>query len=310
MASQFRPGRVGAVWRIVLGGALLSLTGVFVQLADVEATRSAFLRNVYALPLLLTIVWYRARREGRGLASLFIAPIAALGLLEGLEVVAYHAAVSAVGVGPATVLASMQVLFVVGLARLAFGERPGRRFWFALPVALVGVALINVPSGSRGGAGSWYGTAIGLGAAALYASYLVGLRAVRQRYDQVTTPTILLSATLGIVTAVAAAATTTGTAQPPPSAAANLWLLALAVNTPVLAWWLITDALPQLPATATSLLLLLQPTLAIVWGMVLFGEAATTARIAGLALALAATAVVAADSNRPSPPPTTSTTER
>ena len=49
-------------------------------------------------------------------------------------------------------------------------------------------------------------------------------------------------------------------------------------------------ALPRLPAIATSILLLVQPVFAIVWGVVFFDEGLSTLQWAGSAIVLAGVA--------------------
>ena len=61
----------------------------------------------------------------------------------------WHHAVDAVGAGLATVLGNLQVLVVGFVAWAVFGERPTRSTLVALPIVIVGVALISGVVGER-----------------------------------------------------------------------------------------------------------------------------------------------------------------
>jgi drug/metabolite transporter (DMT)-like permease len=74
------------------------------------------------------------------------------------------------------------------------------------------------------------------------------------------------------------------------SAEAHLWLLVLAIVSQVVGWLLIATGLPRLPAIATSVLLLIQPVFAIIWGVLFFDERLSVLQWAGSAIVLAGVA--------------------
>jgi len=76
------------------------------------------------------------------------------------------------------------------------------------------------------------------------------------------------------------------------SAHAHLWLATLAVVGQVIGWLLIATALTRLPALETSILLLVQPVFAVMWGMVLFSERMSALQWAGTVLVLAGVASI------------------
>lgn len=63
-------------------------------------------------------------------------------------------------------------------------------------------------------------------------------------------------------------------------------MIALALCTPVLGWWLLTSSIHKLPASFTSVTLLLQPALALVWGVLLLGEPLDARKAIGCACVL------------------------
>lgn len=278
------------------GASLLSLSGVFVQLADVDPWRSSLWRQVYAVPALLALAAW-SRRRGGSTSGLLALPFVAIGLVEGAEVVAYHASVARIGVGPATVLVSTQPIFTGVLAALVLRERPSHRSLMAVPLGLAGVWLI-----SRGGADGLdtdpVGVALGLASAAMYATYLVSLRSAQRRRPGTHVTSVQASSTVGAVVATGAAALVVGAAAPAATVGANAWLLLLALNTPVLGWLLVTVALPRLRTMTSSLLLLLQPALAVVWGALLFDEPLPASRLVGITCVLVAAVLGARDDTR------------
>jgi len=72
-----------------------------------------------------------------------------------------------------------------------------------------------------------------------------------------------------------------------PDTQSLLALIALGVVCQVLGWMAITRGMPGLPASLVGLLLLLQPTLSMIWDAALFGLRLEVLQLAGAVLALA-----------------------
>ena len=64
------------------------------------------------------------------------------------------------------------------------------------------------------------------------------------------------------------------------------WLLLLAFLSQVIGWLAIAYSLPRLPAAYTSFILLLQPVLTIVWGVILLSELPSVQQFLGMILIL------------------------
>jgi drug/metabolite transporter (DMT)-like permease len=77
-----------------------------------------------------------------------------------------------------------------------------------------------------------------------------------------------------------------------PTWPAHLWLGLLALVSQVVGWLLIATALPRLPAVETSIMLLGQPILAVIWGVLLFDERLSGIQWLGSALVLAGVATL------------------
>jgi drug/metabolite transporter (DMT)-like permease len=293
-------GRLPMALRPWLGAVLISFSGVWVRLADVEATRSAFLRAAYALPVLAVLV---ALRVGRGTVAgagdaqdadsrRWVRPLAvSAGVILGLDLVAWHASIGIVGAGLGTVLPNLQVVVVGLLGVLLFRERPPVLFWLALPVVLGGIwllAAVGRPVVTDGSVP--LGVLLGVVAGVTYGISLVVLRLARRTGPASSAVEILWSLTLGIVLVTGAAAAWQGVAGPA-GWPADGWLLLLALGSQVVGWLLLTSSIHHLPAAATSVALLLQPVLALVWGGALLDEPIGAPQVLGAAVVLSGVAM-------------------
>jgi drug/metabolite transporter (DMT)-like permease len=72
----------------------------------------------------------------------------------------------------------------------------------------------------------------------------------------------------------------------------------LALVAQVIGWLLIATALPRLPATETSILLLVQPVFALVWGLLIFAEHLSPLQWTGAAMVTAGVATISAQRKR------------
>jgi drug/metabolite transporter (DMT)-like permease len=286
-----------------LGAVMISFSAVWVRFADVEPARSAMLRGAYALPVLIVLVAIRSRRTSPDAVQPFgVAPRArhggqvgwrgwllpgavAAGVLLGVDFVAWHESIAIIGAGLGTVLPNLQVVFVGIAGVVLFHERPGRSFWTALPIVLVGIWLLGAVGRPIIDDGSVaLGVVYGIVAAITYAGCLVLLRFSRARTSTAAV-TVLLSLTVGSLLVTAPVAAIGGVAAPA-GWPADGWLIVLALGSQVVGWLLLTSSIHVLPAAATSVALLLQPVLALGWGAVLLAEPLGPAQLTGAGIVL------------------------
>ena len=74
----------------------------------------------------------------------------------------------------------------------------------------------------------------------------------------------------------------------PPDTASWLYLISLGLVAQALGWWAITSSLAKIVASRAGLILLLQPTLAMVWGVMMFSEQFTPTQALGATITLTA----------------------
>ena len=121
-------------------------------------------------------------------------------------------------------------------------------------------------------------------AGACYAGFLLAFRAANRSLAPTAIP--LLESTLGTVAGALLVAPFDPRFTLTPHFPAHAWLIVLAIVAQVIGWLLISTALPRLPAVDTSILLLGQPVLSLIWGVVIFGERLSAIQWAGVALVL------------------------
>ncbi|MFZ0626093.1 MAG: DMT family transporter [Acidimicrobiia bacterium] len=286
-----------------LGGAIfISFSAIFFALSEVSPVTGAFFRAVYALPPLFLIWWLRRDRDKRPWNKRRTALIA--GLVLGVDVVLWHIAIHHIGAGLATLIANSQVILVAIAAWALLGEKPSRRVMIAVPVVMVGVAMVTgLGRGDAFGDNPLLGTLLALLAAVFYSSFLLLFRSSNESQAPPAGP--LLEATVGLAISAAILGAVTGDLDLAPSWPAHGWLLALALGAQVCGWLLIGYALPRLPAVETATIILLQPMLTMIWGALIFGERPSIIQLVGALLVLGGVGFVAASRARHAPQPAT-----
>jgi drug/metabolite transporter (DMT)-like permease len=263
---------------------MISFAPVFVRLVEVPPTTSAFYRTLLGGLMLLVLV----RRRGESLwpgRVAFIALVGA-GLFFALDLWAWHRSIWFVGPGLATLLANFQV-FVLALAGVfLFRERMRPELVIAIPMAFVGLALIvGVDWGGLDSTYRW-GIAYGLLTAVAYAAYILSLRRARVSAERGSTVSDLAVASLFSAAALLPTAGLEGVSLAVPTMTDGALLVAYALVAQVLGWLLISSSLREVPASMVGLLLLLQPTLAFVWDVIIFDRSFGATEATGAALAL------------------------
>ena len=278
-----------AVGYIVFGAAMVSFTSVFVELANVGPTVSAFYRMLFGGVILLVASVARGDRLWFGWNSLVIPFLCAF--LFSLDLFFWHRSINFVGPGLATILGNMQVFFVALLAVLFLKEKLGWRLTVAIPVAVVGLFLIvRTGWGEQGGAFK-LGVLYGLLTAFSYALYILTLRKSQSAEQKFRYSLFANMAWISLLSAVLLGVTV----AIEPQANFNIpdlqsWgaLIGLGIMGQVLGWVFISKGLPQVDASVAGLALLLQPALAFMWDIWFFDRPTTGLEYVGAAIVLGA----------------------
>jgi drug/metabolite transporter (DMT)-like permease len=266
----------------LLGAACISPSAILVQLADSGVATTAFFRCLLALPVLFTLAEVERRRIG-GRALMLRARAFVAGVFLAGDLVMWNHAIADVGAGVATVLGNLQVLFVTFVAWMLWRERPSGRFLLMLPVVMAGVALVAGLAGSGiHGAHPVAGIVYGVGTSASYACFLIILRQTTAGWPHVAGP--LADAIAGSAVGALLLGLAFGGLQFSMPWRTFGWLLLLAMSSQTIGWLLITSSLPRLPAAISSLLLLVQPIVALLLAYLVLSQQPSLLQLAGAAL--------------------------
>ncbi len=284
------PGRQRALAfaALLAGGAAIAFSPIFVRLADVGPMQSAFWRVALAVPFLGAWAAWSARRarpaDGRGSAPpMALAPVLAAGVFFAGDLGFWHLAIVYTTVANATLLANFAPIFVTLGGWLVLGQRVTRLFLVALAISLGGAALLV--GASFGAAGTRLaGDAFGAVTAMFYGAYMLAIW--RSRGTGGTAAVMALSSAVSALLLFPVALGWEGDLLPQ-SPRGWLIVLALAVIPQVAGQSLIAYAMAHLPASLSSLSLLIQPVLAAVYAMAILGEGMGAMQVAGGAIVLA-----------------------
>ena len=284
---QMRRMRTSALFALFAGAACIALSPIWVRVADVGPTASAFWRVCLAVPLLWTLFAFNSKGRKNLDKSQFI-PLFAAGTAFAGDLAFWHWSIQYTSVANSTLLANLASIFVTLAAWLLWKQRPSALFLAGLAAALLGVALLvqsSLAGFSRPSPTALLGDGLGVVTAIFYAWYLLSVKSLRDRGAgtlQLMAVTTTLTAAILLPVALAS-----GEALLPASAAGWLTLLGLAWISHAAGQGLIAHALAHLPAGFTSVGLLLQPVIAALFAWTLLGEALAALQIAGGAIVLA-----------------------
>jgi len=280
--------RVSGAVRVAAGAACISFAPVFVRAVGHAVGPSAIAAWRMLLGAVLLALWCRARRESlrptsRGLGLALVA-----GALIAADFAAWHRSIARIGGGMATILGNTQVFWVALVGVLVFRERGGRRLALAIAGGIAGVALLAGAADGAADRADPLGVLQGCLTGAFYAAFLLVLRHSALGAERLSPAALLVWVSLAGGLFSVAVAGVTHEVLVPPDARSLAFLVALTLVAQVVGWMLITSGLPHVPVSKAGLLLLLQPTLSTLWGILFFGERLGPWQAVGAALTLGA----------------------
>jgi drug/metabolite transporter (DMT)-like permease len=271
---------------LLAGGCAIAFAPIFVRLSDTGPVASAFWRCALAVPVLA--IWAMSRRNGardKGQGEkVSLAPLALAGVFFACDLGVWHFSILYTSVANATVLANLAPIFVTLAGWLFWQRRVTRTFLAGMFVAIAGMFVLVGPNFAQGGR-PLIGDALGALTAVFYAGYFLAIKTARDARAS----TARLMAWSTTITAVALLPIALLMPQPFwPSSAAGWWVLVgLALVSQVLGQGLIAYAFAHLPASLSSVSLLIQPVMAALFAWALFSEAIGPVQFAGAAIVLA-----------------------
>lgn len=275
-----------ALIRTTLGAVMISFSAVFVKIAQVTPTGSAFYRVFFGGCILLMILLVRGQLRWYGGHFLKLALITSL--FFALDLYTWHRSIRFVGPGLATIVANFEVFMVPAVAFAIYGEKPSIRLILSIPPALIGLFMIvGTPWGQLTPAfrlGLFYGIA----AAVFYTGFLMVFRRIQSEPGSPPVVYTLMVVSFATALFLGLEIIRTGESFAIPNMSSLSSLVGLALMSQTLGWLLIGQSLPKIPAAVAGLILLLQPSLSFVWDVLFFNRETSAMAWTGVFLALCA----------------------
>jgi len=273
---------------LLAGAMAIGGSGILVRLSEIGPVATGFYRMALSLPVFLLWAQLGPRPSGKrpsGLAGVraSFGLILVSGILFSIDLAMFHMSITYTSVANATLLSNLTPIWVTLGAWLFLRERIQTLFLVGLIVALLGSALLMGHSFQLS-ADRLLGDALATGASLFYGGYLLALTRLRARLS---TPTVMAAS--GAVSAVLLlpAVALLGEGMIPATIAGWSVLAGVALISQAGGQGLIAFALAHLPASFSSVSLLVQPISAAILAWLILGEALGPLEAAGGAVVLA-----------------------
>lgn len=268
------------------GAALIGLAPIAIRVSEVGPHATNLWRFLFALPILAVWALAAPARPSRRQTALIFGG----GLLFGLEISLWAAALGLTTVTNATLLVNLTPVFAALFGWLWLKERLSGPVAAGVAVALAGAAALALARAqasvgpSADPAHGWLGDSISLIGAVFYAGYLLIVRAIGR---EVSVGAVMFWATLSAALVSLAFSLALGETMLPQSATGWALLVGLGVVVQIGGQGLIAFGVGRLPIVASTVLLWMQPLVAAAFAWVMFGEALGPLAFVGAALVLA-----------------------
>lgn len=269
---------------LILGGAAIGGSPIFVRLSEVGPMATAFWR--VALALIPIFIFSLAKGKDAGSKPEKLSDYALLvvpGVLLAMDLAAWHLSITMTSVANATLLANLAPVFVTVIGLLFFGAVVTRVFVLGLVLALAGVVVLKGGPAALGN-GDLSGDGVAVIAAVFYAGYILAIGKLRSRFDTVR---IMLWSTASAAVCIFPIGFFYEGHMLPPTAYGWAIVFGLAFVSHAGGQVAIAYALAYLPAAFSSLTLLLQPVVAAILAWVLLSEPIGPMQAIGGAVVLA-----------------------
>ncbi|HEY5674682.1 MAG TPA: DMT family transporter [Malonomonas sp.] len=271
--------------RLLFGSVCISFSPVFIKLAAVPPDTAGFYRMLFAglsLTLLLLL-----RRENLKMARRPKFLLCFAGLFLAVDFMCWHRSIHLVGPGLSTLLGNFQVFFTALFSWLFLKQKISTKFMLAVGLALAGLLLITGIDWQGLEQGYKLGVVLGLLTAVLYSGYILLLKGAMNDGSVSGVPAMLL-VSIPSMLLLAIVAPLNGASFAIPDSGSLLALIGVGVISTTIGWSLISSAIKHIPATLAGLILLLQPTLAMIWDVLFFGRPTGLYEVFGVLLILSA----------------------
>lgn len=253
---------------LIAGASIISFSGVYVKLVNVGPTAAGFYRTFIGAIILLILLIIKKERLWYGINNFLISTLC--GIAFAVDLFCWHKSVLYIGPGLSTILANFQVFFLAAFGFFILKERIGIRFLGSIIVAIIGLFMIV---GFKWGAfpdNYRLGIFLALITAAAYSSYILLMRLLQSKEKRLTTTANLANVSIVTSACLCLMSVFEGQSLIIPDVPSMAYLFIYGLMSQVVAWLLISKALPDVKTSLAGLILLLQPALAFAWDILFF----------------------------------------
>lgn len=275
--------RTLALLALFAGATCIGTSALWVKVSEAGPVSTAFWRVFLALPVLWAWALLTTQRDPVSSSNNPRSLLFAAGFFFAGDLAVWHWSIVLTSVANAVVLANLAPIFVTLAAWVFWHKKPTAMFLAGLAAALTGVMLMVGGDFSHTSGRALLGDALGVVTAMFYAAYQLTVKKLR---GSVGTARIMAVSSLVTAAILLPLALLSGEQFLPATPAGWGKVLGLALVSQVAGQSLIAYALAHLPATLSSVGLLLQPVMAGLFAWVLLGEVLSAVAIAGAVLVL------------------------
>lgn len=273
--------------KLLAGVTAISFSPLAVKVVSFSASVSAFYRSFYAGVFFLLLSLFKYREEYGVRHFRWLLPSIIAGIFLGIDLAVWHKTIIFLGAGPATFLGNSQIIFITLFAAFIFREKIPVMYYITVGLVMAGLYLLTPAATAT--VGRTIGYMLGLIVGFTYAGMLIGLRYAKTRsegmYPELLSLSIVFSVSALVIALYAVTVEHAAILVRDPRSHALMMVTAFMCQT--LGWYLINNSITEIPAHEGSLLLMLQPLLATVWGRIFFLEPLGAVQVFGIILTLA-----------------------
>jgi drug/metabolite transporter (DMT)-like permease len=273
-----------ALGALVVGGVLLGCSPILVRVSELGPIATAFWRLALALVPLAVLFGRQGGSGPRPSTAAEHLTAAMPGIFLGGDLATWHLSLHMTSVTNSTLLANMAPVVVTLVSWLCLHQRISGAFVAGLALSIAGVVVLNGAALSSHADSHLRGDAVALGAACFYAGYFIFLARARNAFS---TPVVMLWSTIAGALCVLPMALLFEPGFVPRTVAGWAVLFGLGWLVHAGGQGLIAFSLAWLPATFSSLTLLIQPVVAAVLAWIVLSEPLGGFQVIGGAIVIA-----------------------
>jgi drug/metabolite transporter (DMT)-like permease len=260
-----------ALAALITGAMATGFTPIFVRLSELQPSATAFWRIALALPVFWLWVYFERRGSvpaPHPTSAAGIRLILMAGLFFAGDMILFNWAVQFTAVANASLLSNCAPIFVTLISWLFLRQRVSPLFLVGLLTALVGATLL-IGNSLNLSLQSFFGDFLGVLTAMFYAGYILAVKYLRNDFSAAT---IMVWSGLVMCLFILIVVLLSGESLIPVTAMGWAAVLGLALVSQIGGQGMIVYGLAHLPASFSSVTLLVQPITATLLGWLILSE--------------------------------------